>query len=61
MASKVWILGGYRSDFARNMTRKVVDLTLTESTIDAADIEAIHVANPFGETSFVAGSGEAVV
>ena len=45
MAGNVWILGGYQSDFARNLTREgsdfaaltteVVDLTLAESMIDA--------------------------
>ena len=59
MAGNVWILGGYQSDFARNftregrdfadLTREVVDLTLAESMIDAADIEVVHVANAFGE------------
>ncbi|WP_431238860.1 acetyl-CoA acetyltransferase [Mycolicibacterium aichiense] len=59
MASNVWILGGYQSDFARNFTREsrdfaaltgeVVDLTLSESMIDAADIDVVHVANAFGE------------
>jgi len=55
----VWILGGYQSDFARNLTREgrdfadltreVVDQTLAESMIDAADIGVVHVANAFGE------------
>src|SRR6478609_12239558 len=55
----VWILGGYQSDFARNLTREgrdyaaltseVVDLTLAASMIDAADIDVVHVANAFGE------------
>ena len=59
MAGNVWILGGYQSDFARNLTREgrdyaaltgeVVDLTLSESMIDAADIDVVHVANAFGE------------
>ena len=59
MAGNVWILGGYQSDFARNLTREgsdfaaltteVVDLTLAESMIDATDIEVVHVANAFGE------------
>ncbi|AKK29273.1 acetyl-CoA acetyltransferase [Mycobacterium sp. EPa45] len=59
MASNVWILGGYQTDFARNLTREdrdfaaltseVVDLTLSESMIDAADIDVVHVANAFGE------------
>ena len=55
----VWILGGYQSDFARNLTREsrdyadltreIVDQTLAEAMIDAADIDVIHVANAFGE------------
>jgi len=55
----VWILGGYQSDFARNLTREsrdfadltreVVDQTLAESMIDAVDIDVVHVANAFGE------------
>ncbi len=59
VAGSVWILGGYQSDFARNLsregrdfadlTREVVDQTLAESMIDAADIDVIHVANAFGE------------
>ncbi len=59
MAGDVWILGGYQSDFARNLhregvdfaglTREVVDQTLAEAMIDAADIGVVHVANAFGE------------
>jgi acetyl-CoA C-acetyltransferase len=55
----VWILGGYQSDFARNLTREghdfadltadVVDNTLTAAGVDAAAIEVVHVANAFGE------------
>jgi acetyl-CoA C-acetyltransferase len=55
----VWILGGYQSDFARNLTREgldfadltreVVDQTLAASMIDPADIGVVHVANAFGE------------
>jgi acetyl-CoA C-acetyltransferase len=65
MAGNVWILGGYQSDFARNLTREgrdfasltseVVDLTLAESMIAAADIDVVHVANAFGE--MFAGQG----
>ena len=61
----VWILGGYQSDFARNLTREgrdfadltqeVVDQTLAEAMIDAADIGVVHVANAFGE--LFAGQG----
>ena len=59
MVGNVWILGGYQSDFARNLTREghdfadltreVVDHTLVESMIDAADIDVVHVGNAFGE------------
>ena len=55
----VWVLGGYQSDFSRNLTREgydfadltreVVDRTLAEAMIDAADIDVVHVANAFGE------------
>jgi acetyl-CoA C-acetyltransferase len=57
--SNVWILGGYQSDFARNITREghdyadltaeIVDSTLAAAKLDAADIDVIHVANAFGE------------
>lgn len=62
MDDGVWILGGYQSDFARNLskenrdfadlTREVVDGTLTAAQVDAADLAAagvVHVANAFGE------------
>jgi acetyl-CoA C-acetyltransferase len=55
----VWILGGYQSDFARNLTREghdfadltseVVDSTLAAAKLDAADIEVVHLGNAFGE------------
>ncbi|EUA01602.1 beta-ketoacyl synthase, N-terminal domain protein [Mycobacterium kansasii 824] len=58
----MWILGGYQSDFARNLTKErrdfadltaeVVAGTLNEARVDAAGIAAtgvIHVANAFGE------------
>jgi acetyl-CoA C-acetyltransferase len=55
----VWILGGYQSDFARNLsregldfadlTREVLDQTLVDAMVDAADIGVVHVANAFGE------------
>lgn len=59
MGTGVWILGGYQSDFARNLTREgldfadltreVVDQTLAATMIDAADVGVVHVANAFGE------------
>lgn len=55
----VWILGGYQSDFARNLSREghdfadltaeVVDATLAAARVDASDIGVVHVANAFGE------------
>ena len=55
----MWILGGYQSDFARNLDREgldfadltaeVVDATLAAARVDAADIDVVHVANAFGE------------
>ncbi|BAV40148.1 acetyl-CoA acetyltransferase [Mycobacterium ulcerans subsp. shinshuense] len=61
----VWILGGYQSDFARNLTKEnrdfadltaeVVPSTLAAAQIEAADIGVVHVANAFGE--MFAGQG----
>ncbi len=58
-SSGVWILGGYQSDFARNLTKEghdfaaltaeVVNATLASAKIDAADVEVVHVGNAFGE------------
>ena len=55
----VWILGGYQSDFARNLTKEghdfaaltaeVVDATLSSAKINPADVGVVHVANAFGE------------
>ena len=55
----VWILGGYQTDFARNLTREggafadltdeVVSGTLTSARLDASAVEVIHVGNAFGE------------
>lgn len=57
--SNVWILGGYQSDFARNLTREELDFadltatvvtsTLEAAKIDASDIGVVHVGNAFGE------------
>jgi acetyl-CoA C-acetyltransferase len=62
MDTDVWILGGYQSDFARNLTKErldfadltseVVDAALAAAKVDAADIAAngvVHVANAFGQ------------
>lgn len=61
----VWILGGYQSDFARNLhregvdfaglTAEVVNSTLEAAKIDAGDIGVVHVGNAFGE--LFAGQG----
>ena len=58
-AANVWIVGGYQSDFARNLTREgrdiadltaeVLDGTLTATGVEAADVGVVHVANAFGE------------
>ena len=58
-STNVWILGGYQSDFSRNLTREgldfadltgeVVDSTLAAAGLDAAAIDVVHVANAFGE------------
>ncbi|WP_123023422.1 acetyl-CoA acetyltransferase [Mycolicibacterium stellerae] len=58
-STSVWILGGYQSDFSRNLTREgldfadltreVVEATLTAASVDADAIGVVHVANAFGE------------
>ena len=58
-SANVWILGGYQSDFSRNLTREgldfadltteVIDSTLASACVDADAIEVVHVANAFGE------------
>src|SRR6201996_5396885 len=60
-----WILGGFQSDFARNLTKEgrdfaaltaeVVEGTLASAKVNAADIGVVHVANAFGE--MFAGQG----
>jgi acetyl-CoA C-acetyltransferase len=57
--SNVWILGGYQSDFARNLSREGIDFagltieivtsTLQAAKFDAADVGVVHVGNAFGE------------
>jgi acetyl-CoA C-acetyltransferase len=64
-STNVWILGGYQSDFSRNLhreeldfaelTSEVVDRTLAAAQLDADAIEVVHVANAFGE--LFAGQG----
>lgn len=55
----VWIIGGYQSDFARNLTKESLEIsdlvkettigTLSAAGISTAQIEVIHVANAMGE------------
>ena len=55
----VWVLGGYQSDFARNLaregldfshlTREVVDATLESAGLDGSQIGVVHVGNAFGQ------------
>jgi acetyl-CoA C-acetyltransferase len=62
----IWVLGGYQSDFARNLTREgkdfadltseVVDHTLENASVDGSDIGVVHVANAFGQ--LFAGQGQ---
>ena len=59
MPEHVHILGGYQTDFARNVTKEGGDLstltdevvtgTLAEAGVTADDIEVIHVGNAFGQ------------
>lgn len=59
MGANVWILGGYQSDYARNLHREgrdLADLTaeVVRETLDAArtpatGIGVVHVANAFAE------------
>ncbi len=59
MANAVWVLGGYQSDFARNVQREggevadlvgeVVDGTMQDAGVGASAIETIHVGNAFGQ------------
>lgn len=57
--SSVFVLGGAQSDFARNLAREgkemaelfgeVIDATLADASVDASEIESIHVGNAFGQ------------
>src|SRR5579862_464843 len=61
----VWVLGGYQSDFARNLhregkdfadlAREVVEGTLSAASVDAGQIGVVHVGNAFGQ--LFAGQG----
>ncbi len=64
--SNVWIVGGYQSDFARNLTREgqdyaetirhVVCETLASARVRPDDVEVIHMGNAFGQ--LFAGQGQ---
>jgi acetyl-CoA C-acetyltransferase len=55
----VWIAGSYQSDFARNYAREGLEIsdmvaeavagTLDDAGVTAADVQAIHVGNAFGQ------------
>ena len=55
----VWLAGSYQSDFARNYAREGLEIsdmvaeavtgTLQSAQVNAADVEAIHVGNAFGQ------------
>ncbi|MBX3429300.1 MAG: acetyl-CoA acetyltransferase [Hyphomonadaceae bacterium] len=55
----IYLLGGHQTDFARVWSREGLDLTdmireaidgaLAATRLDAADIDAVHVGNAFGE------------
>lgn len=59
MTEGIWVLGGYQSDFARNLTKEGAGLddlvgevtreTLAAADVAAAEIETVHVANAFGQ------------
>lgn len=59
MSEPVWILGGYQSDFARNVTREGLDVsdlvgevaqrTLEAAGLDPAQVGVVHVGNAFGQ------------
>lgn len=57
--TNIWVLGGYQSDFARNLHREGLDVadltrevtrgTLEASGVDASQVEVVHVGNAFGQ------------
>lgn len=59
MSGHVWIIGGYQTDFARNIARaglevsdlvgEVAQQTLAAAGIDAGRVGVIHMANAFGQ------------
>lgn len=58
-ADGVWVLGGYQSDFARNVTKdgagphglveEVLRSTLEDAGMGPDQVEVVHVGNAFGE------------
>lgn len=59
MATPIFILGGYQTDFARSFSREGLNISdmmreaiqgaLADAGVDAAEIETIHVGNAFSE------------
>lgn len=59
MQQGIWLLGGHRTDFARNLTREglgvdaltaeVVRGALDDARVAAIDIGTVHVGNAFGQ------------
>ncbi|HMT48538.1 MAG TPA: acetyl-CoA acetyltransferase [Dietzia sp.] len=59
MSDPVWIVGGYQSDFARNIARaglevsdlvgEVAQRTLESAGVEPGEVGVIHLANAFGQ------------
>ncbi len=59
MATPIYVLGGYQTDFARGYAREGLDISdmmreaiegaLGDSGLDATDIDTVHVGNAFSE------------
>jgi acetyl-CoA C-acetyltransferase len=59
MQQPIWILGGYQTDFARNLTKESLEIsdllrettlgTLTAAGVGTAQVEVVHLANAMGE------------
>ena len=59
MSANTWVIGGYQTDFARNVAREkagftelfaeTVRSTLESAAVAAADVDVIHVGNAFGQ------------
>jgi len=58
-STNVFVLGGHQTDFARAIVKEGLDVsglvaeavqaTLAEASIDATDVQSIHVGNAFGQ------------